>query len=837
MLTAILCGFFPGVVATVVATLLSVYWTMPPRGEWHVETAADALALALFATIGVSMSAISGLYRRATERAALLERELILRESEERFRRREEESLHRYELISANSRDIVLFMRRDDGRILEANAAASAAYGFTHEELMALTIHALRAPDTQRWTADQMSAADERGVLFETVHRRKDGSTFPVEVSSQGSTIQGGRTLISVVRDITERKQREEEARARTAELEAILDCLADGVMVYDDQGRIVRSTPNADEILRIPKAERGMSLVERVARRYVVLSEDGRPVGPEEMVAFRAAVRGETVKNVIQRVRSGDEEPRWLNLSATPLLVSGKRTGAVISLTDITQRKQAELELVKVKERLENTLGSITEGYYALDERWQFVAANTVAEVHFGEAAGALLAQNIWTMTGTPPEAPLRRRFEEARATGRPVHFDAESHVRPGYWAEIHLYPRGDLLDVYFADASERKRAEAALRQAVGQLGAERDRLAVTLRSIGDAVIATDELGRVELFNVVAEQLTGWRAEEAKGTPIEDIFTIIDEESRQPAVSPVGRVLREGVTLGLANHTALVAKNGTERPIADSAAPICDEAGRVTGVVLVFRDQTEERKAERELRESEARLRQLAEALPQLVWTANEDGKVDSFSERWRAYTGQARGEEDWSSALHLDDREHVLARWQIAVSEQREFEVEHRLRRADGEYRWYLRRAILLVAGGATRGRWFGTCTDIHDLKLSQDALRQADRLKEDFLSMASHEFRTPLSALRLQAEIMRRRLRASPAPDDRNEKVLAVMDAQVTRMDKLLATLVDVSRINAGRFTLDLASVDLAELARDSSGAPTPGTTKASGLGSGS
>jgi signal transduction histidine kinase len=155
------------------------------------------------------------------------------------------------------------------------------------------------------------------------------------------------------------------------------------------------------------------------------------------------------------------------------------------------------------------------------------------------------------------------------------------------------------------------------------------------------------------------------------------------------------------------------------------------------------------------------------------------------------------------------------VVALWREAVAQQREFEVEHRLRRADGEYRWYLRRAILLGGGGGARGRWFGTCTDIHDLKLLQESLRQADRLKEDFLSMASHEFRTPLTALRLQAELLRQRSPKAVPTDERLVRPLSIMDRQIDRMEGLLGTLFDISRINAGKFTLELASMDLAEL----------------------
>lgn len=129
----------------------------------------------------------------------------------------------------------------------------------------------------------------------------------------------------------------------------------------------------------------------------------------------------------------------------------------------------------------------------------------------------------------------------------------------------------------------------EAALRQTL-------EKHAVTLNAIGDAVISTDARGRVEFINPVAESLTGWTSEEARGRPLRDVFHIVNEETRDPVEDPVVRVLREGVVVGLANHTLLIAKDGRETPIADSGAPIRDRSGTITGVVLVFRDQTEER-------------------------------------------------------------------------------------------------------------------------------------------------------------------------------------------------------------------------------------------------
>ncbi len=155
------------------------------------------------------------------------------------------------------------------------------------------------------------------------------------------------------------------------------------------------------------------------------------------------------------------------------------------------------------------------------------------------------------------------------------------------------------------------RERAEEALR-------AQTEWLRVTLASIGDAVITTGADGRVTFLNRVAETLTGWTETEAIGLPLSDVFRIVNEATRQPVENPALRALREGMVVGLANHTILLAKDGTERPIDDSAAPMRDETGRVVGTVLVFRDITERRRAEFEreqlLREVQTERKRLAE-------------------------------------------------------------------------------------------------------------------------------------------------------------------------------------------------------------------------------
>lgn len=272
--------------------------------------------------------------------------------------------------------------------------------------------------------------------------------------------------------------------------------------------------------------------------------------------------------------------------------------------------------------------------------------------------------------------------------------------------------------------DVTNRSRAEAA-------------RLQTTLASIGDAVIATDTAGRVTFMNGVAQALTGWRQTEAQGQPLDSVFYIVNETTRATVENPATKVLREGTVVGLANHTILVGRDGTEHPIDDSGAPIRDADGTISGVVLVFRDITERKAAEAERADllaraqaaraaaeaSEQYYRFLGESIPQIVWTARPDGWLDYFNQRWFDYSGQSFEQTQgwgWESMVHPDDLAPCLARWKESLRSGERYEIELRFRRAaDGLYRWHLSRAVPARDDHGRIIKWFGTSTDIDDQK----------------------------------------------------------------------------------------------------------------------
>ncbi len=241
------------------------------------------------------------------------------------------------------------------------------------------------------------------------------------------------------------------------------------------------------------------------------------------------------------------------------------------------------------------------------------------------------------------------------------------------------------------------------------------RNLLSTTLASIGDAVITTDEKGRVTFINPVAEKLTGWTEADARGKPLEEVFNIVQEHTRAKVESPVVKALVGGTSVRLASNTQLIRKNGSEIPIDDSGAPIKDERGKVIGVVLVFRDITERKRAEAEskklllqIEQERGRLNQIVANVPGVVWEAW--GKPDEASQRINfvsSYVEQMLGysvEEwistpnFWLSIVHPDDKERAA---EEAASNfvARKGGVRHfRWMRKDGRVLWVESQSVVV-------------------------------------------------------------------------------------------------------------------------------------------
>ena len=265
-------------------------------------------------------------------------------------------------------------------------------------------------------------------------------------------------------------------------------------------------------------------------------------------------------------------------------------------------ERRRAEEKIGQQNEYIKSILESLTHPFYAINVKdYTIQLANSASGFQQGErrTCYSLTYNRDNPCCNTDHPCPLAIVMQTQKPTMvEHVDYDKNGLKRN---IEVYAYPvfnqEGDLVQMieYSIDITDRKQTQV-------ELATEKERLSVTLRSIGDGVITTDTSGRIILLNRIAENLTGWSNEEAAGRPFEEVFHIINEQTRAVCENPVKKVLHSGQILGLANHTAIVAKDGREISIADSGAPILDAQKDIIGVVLVFRDVTEQIMTAREL-------------------------------------------------------------------------------------------------------------------------------------------------------------------------------------------------------------------------------------------
>lgn len=274
--------------------------------------------------------------------------------------------------------------------------------------------------------------------------------------------------------------------------------------------------------------------------------------------------------------------------------------TGVITLYLGIQRRKRLEKTLRLAEAKFRQLFDSAGDAIFICDFAGNILEVNQAAIERMGYSRNEFLNSPLSRIVAPEQTPYIVKRFEAAIRHGRglyeSVHITCDGTRIPveANCKVIEYEGKPAILNIV-RDITERK-------QAADALNSEKERLAVTLRSIGDGVITTDTEGRVVLLNKVAEEMCGWVQHDAAGELLEKVFNIIGEGSRLPLKNPVVEVLATGATVELANHTVLVARDGSERIIADSAAPILKEDGAVIGVVLVFRDMTEKKRVEQEL-------------------------------------------------------------------------------------------------------------------------------------------------------------------------------------------------------------------------------------------
>lgn len=393
------------------------------------------------------------------------------------------EILKRYRLLSENSRDILLFIREGDGKIIEANEAAVQAYGYSREELLTLDINDIREPKTRSDVRQQMARAGSGGILFETLHCRKDGTCFPVEVSSRGTYIGDEHVLLSIIRDITERKETE--------------DTLKELARLSEARNRIneaITSTLDIDEIMRrvliegsealgadianvymheypywIRKYTHGAEKPEQVigqrvpsseAKTMELAAEENRPITvsdtSQSFIHIPLSIR-ESAMGVI----SYSYLSRSVNFTEAQIDFATK-VGATVSLALenarlFEEQRKAAADIRESRRQVLDILESITDGFFALDSLWRFTYINGRAQQLLDMRKEDTLFKTLWDQLPNPQVLSLYKELHlavEQRAARSFEEYLPSIDKR----FEFHVYPYEHGLSVYFSDISDKK-------------------------------------------------------------------------------------------------------------------------------------------------------------------------------------------------------------------------------------------------------------------------------------------------------------------------------------------------------------------------------------------
>jgi|GEM_PF-3634811 len=682
-------------------------------------------------------------------------------------RKTAEETMLRYQLLSQHTRDIVLFIRASDGQIIEANQAAEATYGYDRPTLLSKTIYDLRDPATHNGILSQMQQANHDSILFETRHCRSDGSTFPVEVSSSGANLGGERLLLSIIRDITERKQAETALRQSQDRLQVVLRAGRMGWWERDLRTNETRWSDSFFDLLgQSPKGKRPS---------YELFLERVYPDDRQKIIRqVNQAIAERNEYSLEYRLLHPNGGVRWIIEKGKIFYDPANQPERIVGVSlDITQRKWIEEGL----RESEATLRSFYDNAPLLMGLVE-TSQDDILHLYDNPAAHRFLgltresSTGRWTsQLGTPAAAirELLEHFRACEASGQPVHFDYIHPTPDGpRWlaatvSVIGPGPSGRTRFCYVAeDITERKRVEEQQRL-LAELGetmrytAEPDELLMAVvRAVGEHL----QVKRCLFTEIDAAHDRGMiRHEYCLGVPsiageykISEYsqITRIDMEAGRTVVNydaqtdprtaanyettykRYGERAYVAVPLRREGQWVSVLWASTDQPRqwrADEIVLLETVAERAWLAVENARLNAATKLALEQARASEQWFRELADSLPQLVWISNSEGVLDYYNQRVSEYSGATRTLEGgwrWEPLLHPDDLEPTLAAWQAAAASEQAYSFEHRMCMADGSYRWHLSRAVPIRNNTGTI-KWFGTATDIHDLRLAQEALRK--------------------------------------------------------------------------------------------------------------
>jgi len=567
-----------------------------------------------------------------------------------------------------------------------------------------------------------------------------------------------------------------------------MLEALPVAAYATDAEGRLTWFNPAAVKLSgRTPEPYKDQWCI-----AWRLYTPEGQPL-PHDCSSLAVALKTGEARPGVEYLAERPDGTRF-RFAAYPTVIrdaAGQITGALNLLVDRTEHNKAEAEW---------------SGYF------RTIVETTPECIQIVSADGRLLFIN------TPGLAVLGASSRE-QVIGRDVADFVSPEHRERFkefnrnvcrgekgWLEFELLGVDGsraLLETYAAPVNQPDGSTAQLAITRDISARQRsDRASMLLSAIvdssDDAIVSKDLNGVITSWNRSAERMFGYTAAEAIGQYVATLLIPADRQEEEPGI--LAR-LRRGERV---HHfeTKRRRKDGTLLDISLTISPVKDPSGRIIGASKIARDITDNKRLERILVGSEARFRQLADAMPQIVWTARGDGSVDYYNSRWYEFTGfekETCGEASWEALMHPDDLEGWREAWDHSVSSGEPYSIEYRLfDRRQGRWRWFVARAVSARESEGGAVKWFGSCTDIDEQKHVQDDLRRANYDLEQFAFTASHDLQEPLRSIKIYSELLSRRHGDLINPEAR--EFLKFLQDGATRMEQLVRDLLSYTRASA-------------------------------------
>ncbi len=504
-----------------------------------------------------------------------------------------------------NSCELVCCMNRDGG-IIYANRIWRERIGLIQEEACPMKIWDLIHPDYIEKCRNYFEriikndSANFGSIRVESIFIPKGNRPVTVELNNS-SSIRGtnGESLVMCsFRDISFRKEAEERITFLTALVEQSDDMIAFKnpdlkIMAANDSYAKLVGSKSVEEML-------GKNLSDILG---VPPDKDPAKFYLDQDRKAQALKKGEylLVENTVNIPRSKD---RNFLLKKYPIFDhSGRMIGTGDIIRDVTEFKKAQARLTKTEKHIELLVEQMMHGLAVheliCDESgkpadYRFISINKKFEEQTGLKSEDVVGRTVLEVLPNTEQVWIEK-FGSVALTGKPVQFDSYS-AQFDRWYRVSSYsPQHMQFVVVVDDITDRKKLEEALYL-------EKEQIEKTLLSVGDGVISTDKKGRIKLMNKAAEKITGWDLKNASGKDISEIYDLRDELTKRSFESGFEKILKRGDQLNGSNHKLLVSKNGNELYIEDSAAPIKDSQGNISGMILVFRDSTEKIERQKEI-------------------------------------------------------------------------------------------------------------------------------------------------------------------------------------------------------------------------------------------